>query len=163
MNLLILSGKKSEYPNVSEYSCYIRYKNGSELKIFNQLQEYFIVEKWFEENSKFLKEEKEPKFLQSYECFLSSLEKFYDNISDDCDFNEDVELDSKLDIIDKYRTRHDLGFAFRGTDINDVIIGIYNGDLTICWIDENQNIQYEKIGRIEFEKNDGSKHELRQI
>lgn len=152
MNLLVISGKKSKLPDVYNYSCYIIDSDGNKLQIFNQLQEYYIVEEWFKANIGFIEEEKEPKFLQNSESLLSAIEKIYADFPDGFDPDIDFEIDSKLNSIHEYRTRHDLGFAFRGTDISDVIVGLYNRYLTISWLDKNKNIQSKKIEKIKMVK-----------
>ncbi|PNG52886.1 MULTISPECIES: DUF637 domain-containing protein [unclassified Variovorax] len=54
----------------------------------------------------------------------TAVESFYENASD-------AELDVVEEDLFQYRSRHDLGFAFRGTDVPSVLIGRWQGEVTL--------------------------------
>ncbi|OUL97926.1 hypothetical protein A8M77_34425 [Variovorax sp. JS1663] len=65
-----------------------------------------------------------PTYLPKRESLAAAVESFYEDV-----------LDSELDIVEEdlfqYRSRHDLRFAFRGTDVPSILIGSWRGDITL--------------------------------
>ena len=73
---------------------------------------------------------------------------FYDEIPE----NIDEAISENLDKLYTYRCKHDLRFAFRGTDIPSILIGVYKNSLSISWIDKNGKIFNYNLSSIKFRK-----------
>ena len=99
--------------------------------VFSQYYSSKEILDWFNENISFILNEVEPTFLPKANCLAEAIEMFYRSLSDD-DL-DNGHFDSMLDTLFEYKTRHDLKFAFRGTDIPNVFLGVYRGHLTVSW------------------------------
>jgi hypothetical protein len=92
-----------------------------------------VLIQWFIDNREWLLQEKLP--IEPYESSIAeTIYEFYENVDPD-----DANI---LDSIYNYRTRHDLWFALRGTDVQDVYIGLGNNGYEVSCCSESEKWAY---------------------
>jgi hypothetical protein len=91
---------------------------------------------WFVENESLLFVEEPPEEIK-HSSISQGIYFFYQNL------NNEIDDDDLLGVIYNYRSRHGLRFALRGTDIEDIYIGMNDGIPTISLYNDNSQWNYE--------------------
>jgi hypothetical protein len=108
--------------------------------IFSQYYPLDEIVGWFNENLHFILNEAAPNFLPKAICLAEATDMFYEllpYIEDD-----DDSFDSVLDSMYEYMSRHNLRSAFQGTDVPSVLLGIYDGNLTVSWKESDMYLSF---------------------
>jgi hypothetical protein len=91
---------------------------------------------WLIENEIAIKNENIP--INSKSSLAMSIANFYEQLDDDT-----IEDDKLVNAVYEYRTRHEIGFGLRGTDINNACIGLLDNKSTISFCGEDEEWDYE--------------------
>ena len=92
---------------------------------------------WIALNKPFIFEENPPQQISHYASIAKGLYEFFDNL------DPEKEEETTLLKLYNYRTRHGLRFALRGVDVDDVYIGLINGNLTISFCESVNEWDYK--------------------
>jgi len=95
----------------------------------------FPILTWFIDNKNSLLHDQCPTIIND-ESIAKGIYKFYDTLDDS------MTLEKVVDDIFEYRERHDIAFALRGTDFNNIIVGLKDNEYTISFYNQEDNWQY---------------------
>ena len=94
------------------------------LHIIEQVHDVSVFLSWVAKVAWHLRNDAPPRYLPKCRSLAAAVESFYEDASN-----------SELDIVEEdlfqYRSHHDLRFAFRGTDVPSVLIGRWQGEVTL--------------------------------
>lgn len=106
-------------------SLIIQTQRGSTIKlIFAQKHHLGDFLSWLASAAWHLEHELPPSYLPLKESLAEAIEAFYSTATDEM-------IESVSDDLFAYRSRHDLRFGFRGTDIPSTIIGVWKNYVTL--------------------------------
>lgn len=116
----------------------------SENILFLQHQQWSEVRSWLINLANKLYDTP-PNFLMDSTCLAEAIDCFYKSLPDDFDGDK---YDFMIDELYEFRVNHDLRFAFRGTDIPSVLIGLYKNNLTVSWVNKLGQYEHQIISQI---------------
>ena len=121
----------------AEFSLEIVDDRGNVLKsVFEWQWDILVFLQWFIDNKDFLFEEKYPIFTNKKSIAFAT-HQFYQTLGEN-DASEEI-----IDAVYDYRTRHDLRFALRGTDIKSILLGLKDKAYTVSTYSQNEFWEYE--------------------
>lgn len=95
--------------------------------LFKEIFSPLKVGYWFEKNAKNILNDEVPRFLENDYCIAQAINRKFEKSSAQ-------EMDLIAEELFDYRSRHDLIFAFRGSNVQSVVLGRRNDVHTISLI-----------------------------
>ena len=93
-------------------------------RVVEQVHNVSACLSWVAQVAWHLRHDAPPTYLPKRESLARAVESFYEDALEG-------ELDNVEEDLFQYRSRHDLRFAFRGTDVPSVWIGRWQGEITL--------------------------------
>jgi hypothetical protein len=100
--------------------------------VFNLQWDLLVFLQWLSDNKDFILNEKCP-LVSNNKSIACIIDEFYESLD---------EFDNTVDLVYDYRKKHDIRFALRGVDVNNVVIGLNKNIHTISYYDDTENWEF---------------------